>query len=859
MLESNMRAGCSEGAAHSPTGILLRLHRSLSVTGFFLLSCLCASAGPALNLDNPTRFFTNVASRLLRSELDVDFARIQIHPTNEYTPAVHRLLQVTANLYDASTNRTDTDYPYLPTVFRPLFAVEVEPGVSTNVYITGYEEVTNGNDVYTAPIRDLADPDDLANLAATNNVWGVPLIVGVKKGFPNFNEYAFENSLTLARRLEFRHKDLSLNPDDLNNPIAYTNQMYTMAVSNRFAVEAWNSWSNTYPRSLRLIVTNEMSWVLYTSNLNNRIVLASNRFARVSVTNMVPGTWGGFYSIGGTVPIEVATGSFQIPLQDNSSRIMTNAMFVQSPMGFGGFPQSPNIAANPFPNIRRWAKMDNRVRYILEDTSIDPTHPRILDYVSFIFHGKDLDLTSMLMADAQGSTYPGVIGEGDLWVTNRQPSTDVPVGIQNQILVSLGYSLTWGLDNPPPQNDIRMFIYNMYGIVFTNLPPSFERTNIFQAPYVAERTLLEYRGLQANDPLVHFTLSDLQSLVANKNAAFQFWPSLGNIGNVNDRYRPWGLDWWNPENSYNSAMKDPLRYRSDDWQFPSNVLRDVTQIGQVHRGTPWQSIYLKSADVDTNAPEGSVTDWQRWSGDADWADAMAMRPVTDWRVAGSIVALVNTNNPCRLLSVNNPSRHAWLKTLDGMLVETNPLPDYEFLIGDPLIFDTLVMKACSPEAGEIVDAIRRYRSTNEPGGMFEQPADVLAVPELSFDSPWLNITDFQQNWCISDEMYELIPSQLLPKLRPDSIGHLRHRHGRICVRFTGMDGCAYVVQRSHDLRHWVNVSTNSPEDGWLYCEEPAPSDGRPCFYRTMLLPERRKEFPSGHGREDDRHQERRRR
>ncbi|HKW28364.1 MAG TPA: hypothetical protein VJT54_03445, partial [Verrucomicrobiae bacterium] len=51
------------------------------------------------NLDTacPLGFFTNVASRLLSARMNVDLTRIQIYPTNQYTPAVHRLLQVAAN------------------------------------------------------------------------------------------------------------------------------------------------------------------------------------------------------------------------------------------------------------------------------------------------------------------------------------------------------------------------------------------------------------------------------------------------------------------------------------------------------------------------------------------------------------------------------------------------------------------------------------------------------------------------------------------------------------------------------------------------------------------------------------------
>src|SRR6202167_6223378 len=72
-------------------------------------------ASPPLNTACPLNFFTNVASRLLSSQLGVNLTCLQIYPTNQYTPAVHRLLQVSANIYDATTTN------YYPSVFRPLF------------------------------------------------------------------------------------------------------------------------------------------------------------------------------------------------------------------------------------------------------------------------------------------------------------------------------------------------------------------------------------------------------------------------------------------------------------------------------------------------------------------------------------------------------------------------------------------------------------------------------------------------------------------------------------------------------------------------------------------------------------------
>src|SRR6185369_15318632 len=70
-----------------PTGFRLFGHITLLALGFIA----SAHAGPKLDTKDPLGFFTNLASRLLQSELNLDLTRIQIYPTNQYTPAVHRL------------------------------------------------------------------------------------------------------------------------------------------------------------------------------------------------------------------------------------------------------------------------------------------------------------------------------------------------------------------------------------------------------------------------------------------------------------------------------------------------------------------------------------------------------------------------------------------------------------------------------------------------------------------------------------------------------------------------------------------------------------------------------------------------
>ena len=177
-----------------------RFHRLKPLfCGWIVIAAVGTALANPITTDSPIGFFTNVASRLLSSELNVDLHRIQIYPTNQYTPAVHRLLQVTANIYDATTTN------YYPSVFRPLFSRD-QNGFGTNLFVSGYTEVAS----VTGP-SDLQFllPMTASDLAGTNiavidlpaNVFGVPWIIGAKKGFPNFNEFYMESAFQLTRKI----------------------------------------------------------------------------------------------------------------------------------------------------------------------------------------------------------------------------------------------------------------------------------------------------------------------------------------------------------------------------------------------------------------------------------------------------------------------------------------------------------------------------------------------------------------------------------------------------------------------------------------------------------------------------------
>jgi hypothetical protein len=151
-------------------------------------------------------------------------------------------------------------------------------------------------------------------------------------------------------------------------------------------------------------------------------------------------------------------------------------------------------------------------------------------------------------------------------------------------------------------------------------------------------------------------------------------------------------------------------------------------------------------------------------------------------------------------------------------------------------FDSITMSSSSPQAATIAAALDTMRSA-QPNRTFRNIGDLLAIPELSTGSPWLDLSGAAQLYSsMTDEAYEAIPSQILPLLRPDSIGAVSQSSGTLQVQFTGLDGYAYVVQTSSNLSDWTALSTNYPVNGSFdFVDTPPPGSPR-RFYRSVLWP-----------------------
>jgi hypothetical protein len=795
---------------------------------------------------------TNIGTVLNPTNIPVPFGitNIPVWVNNQfvYTPAVQRVLQLAANIYDSvyyysnnfvsgGVNSAGVAYPsaYLPNVFRPFFnAVPMPPlpatPLYTNVYIGGFTIVTNVNRFdllagwpLTAPYN-LDNPVDLNKLRFINlgpnyiNVFGVPWIIGAKKGFPNFNEFAMESVFQLTRKLQ-------ITRPSTNSPISdyQYNQMFNLSLTNQLGVECWNSYTNDYNRPVDIYVTNYLS-VTLTNDENFNINLTffppiSPISGFLPIPNTAINAWPGYNPA--VNPI-TAPLSFQIPLDTNVAVIPTttyrfngSAPFLTTNLALP-FETGVDINGDQYPQPHWWLMTTNNLQVVM----VDHASGGIIDYVQLRGPNTVRDLTSEIIS--QYDTAAGPDGN-DMWNTNIQSGVPSgPIGLISQIGVSIGNytagagSGAWNsTSQTEKENEIDGFrAFWGLGLLYPGNPGEPEAvaqatmTNFIQAPYTPTATVVQHFSWQANDPLVHYTASDLNWAGASQLNRTADDLTNEDLGQLNQRYMPWG---GNPILSgadpypYNLALKDPLVWQSDDWDFPTYRFPTVGWLGRVHRGTPWQTVYLKSPDIleQTNASGvfiGTNT-WVTWTGDAlfitnagQYYDAVNTAPTQDRLLFDTFTTAFNDNATRGQLSVNvdagNPSPQAglaaWSALFSGVIALSNNAAD-PFMAppivqhnGSLINFTAFPIDPAGPGGvgsamGQAVVGINQTRTTftNVDGLVvtFEHVGDVLAVPQLTYQSPFLNLftngvvdgTQLQNG--ISDEMYEWLPQQVMSLLR----------------------------------------------------------------------------------------------
>jgi hypothetical protein len=708
-----------------------------------LTFCFLASlARAALPLNPPEAFFTNLAEKLLQQQMGLRMADIRVSPTNEYSAAVHRIFQVTANIYDAMNTNA------YPAVFRPLFTTNAE-----GVFIAGF----------------VCD-NSAATLGAwlSSNPYGVPLVIAARKGIPHFNEYFLQTDVRLARRLQFTRANTNSLPN-------LTNQLYTLGISNQCGVEIWNPYTNEWTASNYLTVSNAL---------------------QISITNSA----GVLYSTNFTLSLwSITNVSFNIPFQ-RTTVLLSNFVysFLNNTLSATSLGNFENLQGTPqaFAVPSLWMTLSNRLTYSLFNGGT------ILDHVS-VADVETLDLANRVM-EVSSHVYP----IPELWFTNRSQPNGPTDGIHEQIAVSLGNvpvsDSFWHSGNDGIPVTTRTFAIANFRSFF-RLPPTPEYSMLVNTSLVAQAPFNPVTGVrflrfwQANDPLVRFH-PDYRRYQELLNYPF---PYLGpsnlftSLGNTNDNYAPWGnaLRKANDQYSFFPGLRDPGVFAPKNWNFPTNETPGSDWLGRVHRGTPWQTIYLKS-DVASQAL------WLQQSG------SPYHHPTNDWKLAALVAAELSAVGTNRI-SVNSIEIGAWSSTLAGLTVLSNSLSPVMVGINRVPEYDTFTIGVDnSNQVATIVNGINRTRS-GQAGGYFAEVASLLGTPELSIASPWLNVSN--QNtyrYGVGDEAYEALPSQLLGLVRADPVAQITRTASHVRIDFTACEPGTYAVQVSPDLLYWSDIPGN---------------------------------------------------
>ncbi len=703
-----------------------------------------------------------------------------------YSPSLHRQLQLAANTWDALHGTNDI-YGPLPTVFQPLFTNELG-----NIFINDFREITEATQLSGA-LRDLSSTTVVASVQWDDLLFGVPLIIGARKGLPNFNEFTSEVVVQITRKAEVRRPSPGAK-------INLTNQMFVIGISNGIGAEFWNSYTNIYRRPVEVLVTN------YT------LLALTNDFTFTHRSNIVVGAatnltaWAAWQPKRHDPP---ASGpwSFIVPLRTNQV-ILPDSAYRHNSASFDRVTTTFETTA-PQMWFPRWGlTITNRFVAIIKEPG---PKGRIIDYVQLVARPTHQELTLGIIE--QDQKRPLSQGRG-LWNTNSPDGVRLSgyPGIRMQIEdVSMGqggFDAIWENNSINQQSGATKYqaIANFRFFMGHTSPWTggdgrrYQGTNsgsatVATVPFSPTMKWSLPVILQANDPLVHYTVGDLEDLEKSEVAVPWTPPSniqksLENLGKLNRRFQPWG---GNPNGAtddplaYQTAVKDPGVARSDDWQFPTNMLPTLGWLGRIHRGTPWQTVYLKSTRVTDD--RGLTAAWTNWTGNRlVWTDVFGRQPLSDSlltqpemdRSSLDLFTTAPNDNAARgQLPINQTGLAAWSAVFGGMIALTNSVADDDLGAGAALtgysplpiepagVYDAADAATWGP-VRRIVEAINLTRADTNlfPTRTFRRLGDLLATRELTEASPFLNLaSEEQRRQGVNDVAYEWLPQQMLSLVR----------------------------------------------------------------------------------------------
>ena len=438
-------------------------------------------------------------------------------------------------------------------------------------------------------------------------------------------------------------------------------------------------------------------------------------------------------------------------------------------------PSAVFVATNLYPDIELKINFSNWVTY----AAVDRFYNRVVDYVNMGDLSGEIDLIDMLLGTTNRNAGGGIFNQSTnvgsiagqrlaaFFSTNRYSFTNgvgwgrvspaypnynnfITEGISNQIRISWDPNFPFydwrefssSLGNIAAR---QVFFRNYLGI---GTGPGYVGTNPVDAPF--SPTIMAKMDLkfEANDPLVHYAEHQLINERSGQDTNFALLtgfemrrisaatspelPALiglpGTVGRINDAFRPWGghplgnvnqAGRLNRLRNFNLAIKDPGIYEPRQWRFPERRFGSLGWLGRVHRGTPWQTIYMKSRVA-------YPTNWTAWAG------ASGTHPTNDWRLFDNLSVAINKTAASGALSINQTNVSAWAAVLGGV----NTVSNSTFAAAD--LLPTLSPWTVTPRAWQFrnihsgIDLQRRLQRS------FVRHGDILSVPELSDGSPYLN-------------------------------------------------------------------------------------------------------------------------
>lgn len=763
---------------------------------------------------------------------------IALHPVSEYQAPIHRLLQLAANLYGGLTNQTHQGR-VLPWVFRPRFSTN-----EAGVFIAGYEEEA-GTSSLSRPFRDLADPGDLARLRPDDNVYGVPLIFSATKGVPNFNEFTCQTVVQVSRYVELRKTSATDRP-------SATNVLYALSISNQFGLEAWNAYKDTYGGPLELRVQSWHTVALSVSNYTpHPRTLLSDR--RVFATNLTLESWpAGHFQVVVAPPLVLLSNVVYnpVPTSDDSPFLPVTTNL--------NFPACGDV----LPGIV--VHCTNRLQYAL----VDPEANRFVDLVSF----RGLNTTVPVTVPAYESPSQDS-GLSRFWLTSRVGgSTNVGApteGLVNQISASLGNTAlttqqmrNWCLPADVDRAKATDLLRHFCGLSPINyrtleqlrlLQRELAGKLALQVPFVFTAKFADTWNWEVNDPAVHYLAGDLRipgllvygfpsGITRSLCPSWNVQLPLVSLGRTN-------ADYLRQQSIASRRTQSPAQYdmelgSPDVWSFPATPLVNLHWLDRVHRGTPWQTVYL-GGRISPN-PVSSYP-----------AATAALNPTNDWPLAR--LWLEN-----RLFPETGPALPSDVVLVNNTIVGNRAASGGGIAIADgatPALVNNLVVSNSEGVArmGAVAVTLRANDVFGNSGGDYlglaAGPTDVsvdprfvaLSAGDFRLDpvSPLLGKGDplaLDRGWLMADETaralgagLEVGAAEFRPALPWVSVSiHPAEPPALPSVLLEGFGDLPCVLEASIDLVHWETVAFSGTAT-YSFLFHPPPALAKDAvFFRARL-------------------------